>query len=74
MNTDHLVRMANQIAAYYASYPDDEAREGLRGHLRRFWDPRMRERLHRHIEAGGEGLSPLVRAALGTDAREDASW
>jgi len=67
MNTDHLVRMANQIATYYASYPEAEAKEGVRGHIQRFWEPRMREQLRRHIEAGGEGLSPSVRDALETD-------
>jgi formate dehydrogenase subunit delta len=71
MNAEDLVRMANQIADYYQAYPAAEARAGIAAHIRSFWDPRMRERLAAHIDAGGAGLKPLVLAAL-KDAREPA--
>jgi formate dehydrogenase subunit delta len=62
MNDADMVRMVNQIAAYYRSYPHEEAVEGIAGHLRSFWDPRMRAKLSAHLEAGGEGLDDLALA------------
>ncbi len=69
---DHLVTMANDIGAYFRSEPDRAlALAGIAGHIRRFWAPRMRQRLHAHAFAGGAGLDPLVRDAVAQLARED---
>lgn len=68
MTSADLVRMANQIADYFRAYPQDEAVAGVAGHIRSFWDPRMRAELARHLAAGGDGLSPLALAG----AREAA--
>lgn len=57
MTVKDLVRMVNQIAEFYRSYPRDEAVPGIAGHIRSFWDPRMREALARYVSEGGEGLS-----------------
>jgi formate dehydrogenase subunit delta len=56
----HLVLMANQIGDFFAPYPPERAREGLRNHLRTYWDPRMRTALLEHVDAGGEGLQGRV--------------
>jgi formate dehydrogenase subunit delta len=41
--------------------------EGVAGHLKRFWDPRMRRELLRWVdEHHGEGLKDSVRAAIDT--------
>ena len=64
MNTQDLVRMANQIADYYQAYPEDEAVAGIASHIRSFWDPRMRSVLENHVAAGGAGLKPLVLKAI----------
>ncbi|SFJ07643.1 formate dehydrogenase subunit delta [Albimonas pacifica] len=61
MKTDELVTMANQIAAYFRAYPEDEAVEGVADHIRQFWDPRMRDGLRGHLAAGGEGLDGLAK-------------
>ncbi len=61
MNTDDLVKMANQIADYFRAYPEDEAVEGVAEHIRQFWDPRMRDGLRARLVDGGEGLDPLAR-------------
>ena len=61
MKTDELVKMANQIAAYFEAYPEDEAVEGVAEHIRQFWDPRMRDGLRDHLAAGADGLAPLAR-------------
>ena len=64
MQDNELTRMANQIAAFFEAYPRPEALEGIAKHIKSFWDPRMRKRLAEQIAAGGEGLSPLVVAAI----------
>ena len=62
---DHLVQMANDIGNFFASESDrDVAVAGVAAHIRRFWEPRMRRKIYAHLEAGGEGLSELARAAL----------
>jgi len=60
MKLDLLIAMANQIGDFFSPYPPERATEGLRNHLRTYWDPRMRSALLAHIDAGGEGLSELV--------------
>ena len=63
MEIEHLVHMANQIAAFFRSYPEDEAVAGVENHIRQFWDPRMRKALAVHLETGGAGLTALALAA-----------
>jgi len=67
MNADKLTRMANQIAGFFRSYPEDKALAGIRDHLMAFWTPGMREALLAHAGQGGGGLDPLVVRALRRD-------
>lgn len=60
MSPDKLTRMANQIAAFFETQPDADKAARVADHLREFWEPRMLEQLSAHLEAGGEGLSPLA--------------
>ena len=60
MSADKIARMANQIAAFMASKPHAEGLAGLASHINDFWEPRMRRQLFALLDAGGEGLSPLV--------------
>lgn len=62
LDIDRLLSMAEQIGAFFAPYPDARAAEGVRNHLRTYWDPRMREALLRYIEAGAAGLPAHVIA------------
>lgn len=64
MENRDMIRMANQIAAFFEAYPRAEAIDGVAKHIKSFWDPRMRKKLDAHIAAGGEQLSPLVLAAF----------
>jgi formate dehydrogenase subunit delta len=74
MHNDNLVKMANDISAFFASDPDRAtAMQNMADHLRRFWDPRMRKAIIEHYRAGGEGLSDLARDAVGKLAAEQAS-
>lgn len=45
MQDDDIVRMANQIAQFFAVYPEEDAIEGIRDHLVKFWPPTMRKDL-----------------------------
>ena len=64
MSIEKLARMANQIAGFFRSYPEDKALAGIRDHLVAFWTPGMREALLAHVDRGGAGLDPLVVQAL----------
>ncbi len=65
MNSERLVHMANQISLFFESQPEREvAIAGIQDHLKRFWDPRMRDGIVDHLEGGGDGLRDLARAAV----------
>ncbi|MFC0238874.1 MULTISPECIES: formate dehydrogenase subunit delta [Rhodopseudomonas] len=64
MSPDRLVYMANQIGAFFRSQGADKAVPGIAEHLKKFWEPRMRSAIIAHLDAGGEGLEPEVRAAV----------
>jgi formate dehydrogenase subunit delta len=63
IDIDRLVLMANQIADFFAPYPPPRRQEGIRNHLRSYWEPRMRKALLEHIERGADGLNADVVAA-----------
>lgn len=75
MHIDYLVRMANDIGAFFASEADQNvAAEGIRQHIRRFWDPRMRARIVEYYkETGGVELEGPVRAAIQRLAEETSA-
>lgn len=56
--------MANDIAAHLEHLPGERAAEAVAGHIGTFWDPRMRTRLFEFVDAGADGLDPLVVAAV----------
>ncbi len=62
MNSEKLIKMANQIGLFFAAMPDrEQAINDTAGHLRRSWEPRMRRALFAHIdEHGTEGLSDIL--------------
>lgn len=59
-----LVRMANQIAAFFRSYPDDEAVAGIHKHIVAFWTPKMRRALESYSMTEGSGLDALALKAI----------
>ncbi len=63
MTTEDIVRMANQIADFFAAYPHDTAVKETANHIRSFWDPRMRKQLFDLLAAGGQGLKPVALEA-----------
>ncbi|MCQ4257998.1 formate dehydrogenase subunit delta [Stutzerimonas stutzeri] len=66
MNATQLIKMANQIGAFFASQPDPRhARSDFAQHLKRQWDPQMRMALYAHLDAtAGKGLNPFVLEAM----------
>ncbi len=65
MKIERLVQMANDIGNFFRAEPDRaEAISGISNHIRRFWEPRMREAIIKHLDGGGNGLDDLVRDAI----------
>ncbi|APZ43099.1 formate dehydrogenase subunit delta [Acidihalobacter ferrooxydans] len=63
MQTEKLVQMANQIAGYFAAYPEERARQSVLDHINASWAPRMRDEMAAYVQQGGSGLHPLARWA-----------
>ena len=74
MNVERLVEMVNDIANFFHSEPDHAAAvAGVAGHLRKFWEPRMRKQIVAHVrDHGAGGLSELANAAVLRLAEIDA--
>lgn len=69
MNSEHLIVMANQIGAFFASLPDhDEAVTDIAEHIRRYWEPRMRRALFAALDdpnnAAVRDITPIVMEAI----------
>jgi formate dehydrogenase subunit delta len=65
MEIGRLVAMANDIAAFFdAEAKGAAAVDGVRLHLRKFWEPRMRREIVEYVGRGGEGLCATARAAV----------
>ena len=70
MKSEQMVHMANQIAMFFASYPNEEAVAGVADHLKKFWERRMRQQIFEYVDAGGSGLNGLVIEAVGLLRRQ----
>lgn len=69
---EKLVRMANQIASFFRSYPEEEAKAGIHEHIVSFWTPKMRATLLAHADAVAARLDPLVTAAMSSWPRAES--
>ncbi|PLW77961.1 formate dehydrogenase subunit delta [Cohaesibacter celericrescens] len=63
MSPEKMVHMANQIAIFFKSQPEENRADQVAGHLTDLWEPRMRAQLLSYIESGGQGLDDLVLKA-----------
>ena len=75
MNIDLLIKMTNEIGAYFASEPDaEQAAKDVAGHLRRYWEPRMRRQMVTYYEERhGAGLSELALRGVALMAAAEPS-
>ena len=60
MSIEKLIRMANQIASFFRSYPEDQALKGIHDHIVAFWTPGMRRALLSYAGQDDGKLDPLV--------------
>ena len=51
--SEKLVRMANQIGKFFASQREEIRVPGIAEHIQKFWEPRMRNQIFAHLDAGG---------------------
>jgi formate dehydrogenase subunit delta len=71
MNVHHLVKMINEISAFWEGEAGPEnAATPIAKHLQRFWDPRMRREIVAHYHAGAGGLCDAAREAVGILAEQ----
>ncbi|TRW98058.1 formate dehydrogenase subunit delta [Candidatus Methylobacter oryzae] len=65
MKIERLIKMANDIGNFFNSEPDKEiAAEGIKNHILRSWDPRMRKSIIAYCQEDGAELNDLVKAAI----------
>lgn len=65
METERLVKMANDISNFFNADPDrTTAVNGTADHIRKFWEPRMKNAIIDYQRAGGSGLTVLATQAI----------
>ncbi len=72
MNIDLLIKMTNEIGAFFAGTTDaPEASRAVANHLKRYWEPRMRAQMIAYYEQRqGAGLTDLARNGVALMAAE----
>jgi formate dehydrogenase subunit delta len=75
MHIDYLIKMANDIGAFFNADPDKAAAAAnIHLHIKRFWDPRMKSQIVAHYnETKGVGLEGPVFEAVKLLAAETAA-
>lgn len=62
---DNLVKMANDISNFFNAESDKAlAAEGVKKHILRAWEPRMRTAIIEYLQKDGAGLNPLATEAI----------
>jgi formate dehydrogenase subunit delta len=65
MKIERLIKMANDISQFFNAESDKAiAAEGVKKHILRSWDPRMRRALIAYCQQDGSALSDLAKAAV----------
>lgn len=74
MSEDHLVNMANDIAAFFHGEPNrEEAVGGVVNHIQKFWTRRMRERLLERVRCDEGGFAALALEAAHRLAKSEST-
>ena len=65
MHIEQLIKMANDISNFFDADPDKQiAAEGMKNHLLRNWERRMRQAIIKYCQEDGSELSSLAKAAI----------
>jgi formate dehydrogenase subunit delta len=65
MKIEILIKMANNIGDFFNAESNKEiAADGVKKHILRSWDPRMRREIIAYCRQDGTALSDLVRKAI----------
>jgi formate dehydrogenase subunit delta len=64
MKASTMIHDANQIAAFFASYPREDAIAGVTEHFKKFWERRMKDQIKQYVAQGGSGLNELAIEAV----------
>jgi formate dehydrogenase subunit delta len=66
MQTETLIKMANQVGDFFEAEPDQaQAKKDIANHLNKFWTKDMRNQIATHVQAKqGAGLHGQVIAAI----------
>lgn len=65
MNIELLVKMANEISAFFVAESNSEqAARDVANHITRYWEPRMRREMIAYFDRGGGGLDDVARSAI----------
>lgn len=74
MDADYLVHMVNDIADFFVpSSGPERAPAEVAAHVKRFWEPRMRQQIIEVWRTGKAPLSDAARAAVALLAKEAAA-
>ena len=63
METKDMVRMANQMAAFFKPYGTAEGSKELAAHINNFWEPRMRAKFFEYLALKENDFDPMVMEA-----------
>lgn len=65
MDSTNLIRMANRIGEFFEAMPDrGAALEDIAAHLKKFWDPRMRQALLKLVDGNDPEITDIVLLAV----------
>jgi formate dehydrogenase subunit delta len=65
MDIHHLIKMANEIGAFFEGATDrNEAVTSIAAHLRNFWEPRMRAQIIEYARGADGELKDIVKDAV----------
>lgn len=60
----HLVQMANDIAIFHRSFPEDEAMQMVSEHINKSWAPSLRQKLFEEFQDHPTALNNLIAKSL----------
>jgi formate dehydrogenase subunit delta len=63
LNTPAEIKMINNIAAHFGYLRAEQAATAVADHIRRFWDPRMKQRLLLLVASDTSDLTPVAVSA-----------